>query len=152
MNTRSADMLIEARSTSRTTPTTAKFGHAENETLSSHDRCGSPNAFAIEELDAGGSEFSWSSIESGGSSPLAEISAPTPALEKNLEPESTAAHESTPPAMPDPSVRIDDTRESDPKSMVQMHSLYFWDSISFKVNLPSGLSTRSWLISLRLRV
>jgi hypothetical protein len=152
MNNRSAEMLIEARSTSQTTPATVSFGHAENETLSSHDLCGSPDAFAIEELDAGGSEFSWSSIESGGSSPLAEISAPTPALEENLEPELTAAHESTPPAMPDLSVRIDDSRDSDPKSMVQMHSLYFWDSISFKVNLSPGLSTRIWLISLRLRV
>ncbi|KAH6907067.1 hypothetical protein BKA70DRAFT_1286143, partial [Coprinopsis sp. MPI-PUGE-AT-0042] len=107
------DMLVDA---SRNSPPATNHG----DTCWSEDLSPSVEAISLEELDAGDSDFSWSSVVSAPSTPGSDLSAsnsePTPATGDNVAQELTRSQ-----------------TEQGSKTSMEKHSLYFWDSITFKV-------------------
>jgi hypothetical protein len=112
------DMLVEARNIGQIAPDTTASGAAMNT-----DRLDSPSAVALDELDVGGSEFSWSSM---GSAPPPFIP-DAPLLSVRLAPETAVAQESVP---------LDtaaSTTEACAVPEQERHATYFWEPITFKV-------------------
>jgi hypothetical protein len=114
-------MLIEAMNTGQTAPDTTNSGAAMNT-----DRLDSSSVVALDELDVGGSEFSWSSVGSDPSLSIPENPSPT----AMLAPEGIVAQEPGPWGIPDPSIEACATPEP---PVLEKHSMYFWESITFKV-------------------
>jgi hypothetical protein len=116
-------MLAEAKIPSENVAAAPTFGKPVNETHQSDGLLDSPTAIP-DELDVCGSEFSWSSIGSGPSHSAAEGNASAPEVTSGFQ--AVLAPEIMPlsmPTVPDPS-----------KSSAKRHSLYFWETITFKVS------------------
>ncbi|KAH6894020.1 hypothetical protein BKA70DRAFT_1570753 [Coprinopsis sp. MPI-PUGE-AT-0042] len=123
MNT--TDMLTQARTASAT----ANSGQETAGTCLANDFSPTVESMTLEELDIGGSEFSWSSVGSGPSQPSPDALAVT---FKGTPGEELAVAKGTPPSS-QPSVSTGTPTENAPAPSMQKHSLYFWDSITFKV-------------------
>ncbi|KAH6894003.1 hypothetical protein BKA70DRAFT_1160824 [Coprinopsis sp. MPI-PUGE-AT-0042] len=124
----STDMLIKAHNTSAASAT-ANPGEETAGTCWSDGLSPIVEAMTFEELDAGGSEFSWSSVASGQSpsSPYAS------AAGLGASGEEVAEAKETPPL--NQTIASTGRRTEDASApSIQKHSLYFWESITFKVD------------------
>jgi hypothetical protein len=133
MNTQTS-MLVKARISSDNGPTAFTSSEPMDEIEQSEGLLDSPtgSALVVDELDVGGSEFSWSSAGSVPSPSAAEDDVPTP--EVNSGDAMTLAQETTALDMPP----VSDLSEPS----AQTHSLYFWESITFKVSCHPGRESR----------
>ncbi|KAH6894019.1 hypothetical protein BKA70DRAFT_1407494, partial [Coprinopsis sp. MPI-PUGE-AT-0042] len=118
------DMLAELHSASAASATI----HSGEETAWNDDLSPTIEGMTLEELDVGGSEFSWSSIASGPSA----SSADAPAVTLGTSGEEVAVAKETPP-LNQPTASTATRTEHGSAPSMQKHSLYFWDSIMFKV-------------------
>jgi hypothetical protein len=130
MNTQTS-LLVEARTSSDIVFAAPDLGEPMNETHEFEGMLDSPTAI-LDELDGGGSEFSWSSIGSGPPSATAEGNIPLPEVRSGDA--VTWAQETTALDMPP----VSDLSEPS----AQTHSLYFWESITFKVSCHPGRESR----------
>jgi hypothetical protein len=115
-------MLVEARIDSENTLPPSTSDPAMNARYDSGDFSPIVEDIALTELDGLGSEFSWSSIRSG------RPNSDTPASETPLD-NAVSALEGPIPSHGTTGSR----RLLDPST--EIHPLYFWDSITFKVRL-----------------
>jgi hypothetical protein len=119
-------MLVEARISVENDSAARTFGEPTNDTHQPEGRLDSPSTIPspLDEFDVGGSEFSWSSVESGpspsvllgGNACAAEMSSVQAAAEETMPLDTPAVAELS----------------------MQRHSLYFWDSITLKVSQQLG--------------
>jgi hypothetical protein len=123
MNT--AYMLVEARIDSENTLSASTSDPTMNARYDSGDFSPIVEDIALVELDGGGSEFSWSSICSG------RPKSDTPASE--TPPDNAVSALQGP--IPSDDSTIGSGRVSGSYLSTKKHSLYFWDSIMFKVRL-----------------
>ncbi|KAH6894004.1 hypothetical protein BKA70DRAFT_1570743 [Coprinopsis sp. MPI-PUGE-AT-0042] len=122
------DMLIKAHATSAASAT-ANPGEETAGTCWSDDLSPTVEAMTLEELDVGGSEFSWSTVASETAIPISDT--PTAISNPTLEGEVAVAEAPLTQNQSTASTRTRTEHASAPS--IQKHSLYFWESITFQV-------------------
>ncbi|KAH6867901.1 hypothetical protein BKA70DRAFT_1492308 [Coprinopsis sp. MPI-PUGE-AT-0042] len=122
------DMLIEAHAIPAASATT-NSGQETVGTCLADDLSPTIESMTLEELDVGGSEFSWSSVGSEPSPPIPDELAVT--FEGTPREEVAVVKETLP--LNQLTVSTGTPMEHAPALSMQKHSLYFWDSIMFKV-------------------
>jgi hypothetical protein len=141
-------MLVEARISSENASAVPTFGESMNEPYQPDDGLlDSPSVVATDELDVGGSEFSWSSVGSGPS-PSAADEGSTSAAELGSGAQAASVTETTPLYIP---ISTDASNQGQPqrdeqeeyahralKLQPKKHALYFWDVITFHVRFLHG--------------
>ncbi|KAH6867904.1 hypothetical protein BKA70DRAFT_1579029 [Coprinopsis sp. MPI-PUGE-AT-0042] len=122
MNT--TDILTQAHTTAATTDS----GQETVGTCLADDLSPTVESMTLEELDVGGSEFSWSSVGSGPSVPIVNASAVTlgtPGEEVAVAKEIPTLNQRT--------ASTETRTEHSSAPSMQKHSLYFWETITLMV-------------------
>ncbi|KAH6901053.1 hypothetical protein BKA70DRAFT_1569126 [Coprinopsis sp. MPI-PUGE-AT-0042] len=122
MNT--PDILVEVHAVSASSAT-ANPGEATDGTSWPDDLSPTVETMTLEGLDIGGSEFSWSSVASGRSTPIPDVSA---ASLESVPAEEVTVVEERGASTGTPTKHVSGSEPS-----IQKHPLYFWECITMKV-------------------